>query len=195
MDDGIKQRLIGAIVLVALMIIFLPMFFGDRDVETVDILIEMPAKPEIPEFDISKPLAPNEKQIANEQPEVEKQEEEKPEVAKPETNIKPAPALEMKQQAAKDLQELAGKKVDANNLPVSWTLQVASFKERSNAENLRDKLRKGGYKAYIKFMNDVEPKMIRVFVGPVLERKTIDDIKASISKQHKLDGVVVRYLP
>ena len=184
MDDGIKQRLIGAVVLVALMIIFLPMFFGDRNVETVDILIEMPAKPAIPEFDISKPVPP-EKQRSIEQPAAEKTE----------VAAKLEPELQIKQQAEKDLKELADKKVDANNLPVSWTLQVASFKERTNAEKLRDKLRKGSYKAYIKFRPNVEPKMIRVFVGPVLERKTIDSLKASISKQYKLDGVVVRYLP
>jgi len=170
-DDGVKQRLIGAVVLVALMIIFLPMFFGDRNVEIVDILSEMPAKPAIPEFDITKPVPP-----------VEKRKAEKPEI-------------QTKSQQKKVLQELIGKKVDANSLPVSWTLQVASFKERTNAEKLRDRLRKGGYKAYTKFRHDVEPKMIRVFVGPVLERKTIDGIKTSISKQFKLDGVVVRYLP
>jgi len=182
-DDGIKQRLVGAVVLVALMVIFLPMFFGDRSVETVDILIEMPVKPAIPEFDISKPVKPSE------QASPEKFE------AKPEFKSEPEVKLQTDQQPKQTLQELADKKVDANNLPVSWTLQVASFKERANAEKLRDNLRKGGYKAYIKYRHDVEPKMIRVFVGPVLERKTIDGIKATISKQYQLDGVVVRYLP
>lgn len=179
MDDGIKQRLIGAVVLVALMVIFLPMLFGDRNVETVDILIEMPAKPAIPEFDISKPVPPSEKRPG--------------ELKKPDSERKPQPQSD--QQSEQTLQQLVGKKVDANNLPVTWTLQVASFKERTNAEKLRDKLRQGGYKAYIKFRHDVEPKMIRVFVGPVLERKTIDGIKATINRQYKLDGVVVRYLP
>jgi len=155
------------------------MLFSDRNVETVDILIEMPAKPAIPEFDISKPVRPSEKQ-ANE---LKK------------SHPEPKPQSQSDQQSEQTLQALADKKVDANNLPVTWTLQVASFKERANAEKLRDKLRKGGYKAYIKFRHDVEPTMIRVFVGPVLERKSIDDIKATISKQYKLEGVVVRYLP
>jgi len=189
MNDGIKQRLIGAVFLVALMIIFLPMFFGDRNVGTVDILIEMPAKPAIPEFDISKPLQPNEKGSADQRFSAQH------EAQNLEPYVKPETKLGIKQQAAKDLKELADKKVDANNLPVSWTLQVASFKERSNAEKLRDKLRKGNYKAYIKFRPNVEPQMIRVFVGPVLERKSIVGIQASITKQYKLNGVVVRYLP
>lgn len=185
MDDGIKQRLIGAVFLVALMIIFLPMLFGDRNDEAVDILIEMPAKPVIPEFDISKPLEPN-KQHSSKQHEVEKAGVEV---------IRPEVKLGTKHQADKDRKELADKKVDANNLPVSWTLQVASFKNRSNAEKLRDKLRQGNYKAYIKFRPDVEPQMIRVFVGPVLEHKIINSIKASINTQYKLDGLVIRYLP
>lgn len=168
MDDGIKQRLIGAIVLVALMVIFLPMFFNGGDEDQVDILIEMPEKPPIPEFDISKPAKPSEL-TAKEEPQPPKEEA--------------------------TLEELKDKKVDTEGLPVSWTLQVASFKERENAEKLRDKLREGGYKAYIKYRLDVEPRMIRVFVGPVLDRKAVDKLKTSISKQYKLDGVVVRYLP
>jgi len=166
-DDGIKQRLIGAVVLVALMIIFLPMFFGSGDMEPVDILIEIPEKPPVPEFNITQPVKPSDQrkaEVAEETPE-------------------------------QTLQELVDKEVDNKNLPVSWALQVASFKERSNAEKLRDKLRKSGYKAYIKYRLDVEPKMIRVLVGPVLERAEIDKIKGTITRHHKLEGVVVRYLP
>lgn len=168
MDDGIKQRLIGAIVLVALMVIFLPMFFNGGDVEPVDILIEMPEKPPIPEFDISKPIKPSELK-AKEEPQPSGIDE--------------------------TLEALKDKKTDADGLPVSWALQVASFKERENAEKLRDRLREGGFKAYIKYRLDVEPKMVRVFVGPVLEREEVDKLKADINKQYKLEGVVVRYLP
>lgn len=167
MDDGIKQRLIGAVVLVALMIIFVPMFFGDDDMEPVDILIDIPEKPPAPELDIVQPIKPSEQRKAEAV------------VEKPE----------------QILQELVDQEVDNKQLPVSWALQVASFKDRSNAEALRDTLRTAGHKAYIKYRLDVEPKMIRVFVGPVLERSEIDKIKASIAKEHQLEGVVVRYLP
>jgi len=171
MDDGIKQRLIGALVLVALMVIFLPMLFSNGDFEPAEVLVDIPKKPPIPTFEISKPVKPSEQRQA------EKAE------AKP--NKKPQQTL----------QELVDKEVDENKLPVSWALQVASFKERDNAENLRDKLRQAGYKAYIKYRLDVEPKMIRVLVGPVLKRSEIDKIKAAIVRHHKLEGVVVRYLP
>lgn len=179
MDDGIKQRLIGAVVLVALMVIFLPMFFSSSETEPVDILIEMPEKPPIPEFDISKPVKPS-GQLTDSVPEAE-----------PAPAPSPAPEVAVEQQA----EELKDKKVDDSGLPVSWALQVASFKERENAEKLRDKLRKDGFKAYIKYRLDVEPRLIRVFIGPVLERESIDKLKVDVSKQYQLDGVVVRYLP
>jgi len=169
MDDGIKQRLIGALVLVALMVIFLPMLFSNGDLEPAEVLVDIPEKPPIPTFEIKKPVKPSEqRQVEKAQP-------------------KPKPQ--------QTLQELVDKEVDVNKLPVSWALQVASFKERDNAEKLRDKLRKAGYKAYIKYRLDVEPKMIRVLIGPVLERTEIDKIKAAIVRHHKLEGVVVRYLP
>ena len=192
MDDGIKQRLIGAVVLVALMVIFVPMFFVDEDVEPVDILIEMPEKPPVPEFDISKPVKPSEQAV--DEP-VDDSVGEPAEEAAEKSVEKVVEEKAKPQLVEQSLEELKDKKVDAQSLPVSWVLQVASFREQGNAEKLRDKLRKGGYKAYIKFRPDVEPKMVRVFVGPVLERKVIDKIKVSISKKFQLDGVVVRYLP
>ncbi len=171
MDDGIKQRLIGALVLVALMVIFLPMLFSNGDLEPAEVLVDIPQKPPIPTLEISEPVKPSEQRLAE----------------KNEVSPKPKPQ--------QTLQELVDKEVDENKLPVSWALQVASFKERDNAEKLRDKLRKAGYKAYIKYRLDVEPKMIRVLIGPVLERTEIDKIKAAVARHHKLEGVVVRYLP
>jgi len=167
MDDGVKQRLIGAVVLVALMVIFLPMLFSSGDLEPAEVLVDIPEKPPIPTFEISEPVKPSEQRQAE--------------------KAQPKPQ--------QTLQELVDKEVDENKLPVSWALQVASFKERDNAEKLRDKLRKAGYKAYIKYRLDVEPKMIRVLVGPVLKRSEIDKIKAAITRHQKLEGVVVRYLP
>ena len=200
-DDGIKQRLIGAVVLVALMVIFVPMFFVDEDVEPVDILIEMPEKPSVPEFDISKPVKPSEQQVIDEpdndpiEEPIDKIVEKAVEKAVEAPVDEPVKTKSQPQLVKPNLEELKDKKVDAQGLPVSWVLQVASFREQGNAEKLRDKLRKGGYKAYIKFRLDVKPKMVRVFVGPVLERKVIDEIKVSISKKFQLNGVVVRYLP
>lgn len=171
MDDGIKQRLIGAVVLVALMVIFLPMLLSSDELEPEEVLVDIPERPVVPSFEITAPVKSIEQkdtQTAVDQPEVDQKH---------------------------TLQQLVDKEVDDKKLPVSWTLQVASFKDRKNAEKLRDTLRQSGYKAYMKYRLDVEPKMVRVMVGPVLERKEIDKIKAAISSQHKLDGVVVRYLP
>lgn len=169
MDDGIKQRLIGAVVLVLLMVIFLPMLFTNNELEPAEVLVEIPEKPPLPAVKIEEHIKPSEQRKAE---------------------LKP-----LKPQPKETVEELASKQFDQNDLPVSWVLQVASFREQANAEKLRDKLRDAGYKAYTKYRSDVEPKMIRVMVGPVLERSEAEKIKASIAERHKLDGVVVRYLP
>lgn len=166
MDDGLKQRLVGAIVIVAAAIIFLPMIFNDAHRPPEDVLIEIPERPEIPKLDITKPTPPSERRNAAEQEELETAGTviEKPEAR--ETNV-----------------------------PVSWTLQLASFKERKNADNLRDRLRKAGYKAYVRYRADRKPSMARVFVGPELNRKSIDQLKTRLKKELKLEGIVVRFNP
>ena len=59
MDDGLKQRLIGAIVLVSVAVIFVPILFDQDRKKTQDILVDIPARPDIPKLDFKKPTAPS----------------------------------------------------------------------------------------------------------------------------------------
>lgn len=166
MDDGLKQRLVGAIVIVAAAIIFLPMIFNDTQRPPEDILVEIPERPKVPKLDITKPVPPSEQRKVEKQAALAKA---KPAIDKTDTST--------------------------NNVPVSWTLQLASFKERDNADALRDRLRKAGYKAYVRYRADQKPAMARVFIGPELNRQAIDKLKTRLEKELKLEGIVVRFNP
>uniref|UniRef100_UPI001FC99E23 SPOR domain-containing protein n=1 Tax=Pseudomonas aeruginosa TaxID=287 RepID=UPI001FC99E23 len=85
----------------------------------------------------------------------------------------------------------AEKRLDANNLPQSWSVQLASLSNRARAEELQKTLRSQGYNAYIRSFDG----MNRVFVGPVIQRAEADRLRDQLSKQQKLNGFVVRFQP
>ncbi len=53
--DGLKQRIIGAVVLVCLAVIFIPMLFEQPHEEVREKIIPIPEEPEIPAFTIEAP--------------------------------------------------------------------------------------------------------------------------------------------
>ena len=87
--------------------------------------------------------------------------------------------------------QVAEKRLDANNLPQSWSVQLASLSNRARAEELQKTLRSQGYNAYIRSFDG----MNRVFVGPVIQRAEADRLRDQLSKQQKLNGFVVRFQP
>jgi len=162
MDDGLKQRLIGAIIIVAAAIIFIPMVFNDADHKTGDILVDIPARPEPPPPQLIKPTQPS---------------------LKAEEGVEAT----VKQEEVTEQ--------DSGNLPISWVLQLASFQEPKNAEALRDRLRKAGYKSYVAYRPDQTDTMARVLIGPELDRKEVERLAVALKEEFKLEGFIVRYLP
>ena len=82
-------------------------------------------------------------------------------------------------------------RLDANNLPISWSVQLASLSNRASAESLQQTLRGKGYNAYIRNVDG----MNRVFVGPVIERAEADRLRDQLTRLQKLNGFVVRFQP
>lgn len=56
MDDGLKQRIIGALVLLAIAIIFVPVFFDQERIVPLDRTTQVPLAPEIEPIEIEKPV-------------------------------------------------------------------------------------------------------------------------------------------
>lgn len=196
LERGLKQRMVGALVLVALAVIFLPMLFS-RDNEPRHVRVEAPSRPampEVPDFAVApvtvpEPL-PNEP-IPGSAPETPISAlPAQPPTAVQEPVRKPQ-ATGLGEPAAKAPVRTPEARLDANSLPVSWSVQLASLSNRANAENLQKNLRSQGYNAYIRQAG----KMNRVFVGPVIERAEADRLRALLNRQQKLDGIVVRFEP
>ncbi|MBV1786554.1 SPOR domain-containing protein [Marinobacterium sp. D7] len=79
--------------------------------------------------------------------------------------------------------------LDQEGVPVAWTLQLASFRDESNARALRSELLEAGYKVYIRHMAG----LVKVFVGPELQRTRLEKLQAQLKQEYALDGIVVRF--
>ena len=202
LDKAYKQRMVGALVLVALAVIFLPMLFSRQD-EQRQIQVDAPTAPAMPEVAQIKvePVAVPEPQVIPEepapveQPVVQQQAPAPvaPVVAKPAVVAAKPPAVTPAQTVAQAPAKLdtTQKRVDPNGLPISWSVQLVSLSNRASADNLQKTLRNQGYNAYVRSSGG----MNRVFVGPLLERAEADRLRDLLGKQQNLKGFVVRFQP
>ncbi|MBH3443849.1 SPOR domain-containing protein [Pseudomonas moraviensis] len=214
LDKAYKQRMVGALVLVALAVIFLPMLFSRQD-EQRQVTVEAPAAPQpsaMPQVQMD-PVAVPEPQALPQEP-VPTDEEVAEEVvsaapaaapaapaptipaqiarpATPPPVAKPIPAPAQPITSATSKPDTTQSRVDANGLSVSWSVQLASLSSRASAESLQKNLRSQGYNAYIRSADGKN----RVFVGPLIERAEADRLRDLLSRQQNLKGFVVRFQP
>ncbi|SDR78995.1 SPOR domain-containing protein [Pseudomonas oryzae] len=199
LDRRLKQRIVGAAVLLALVVVFLPMLFQRQD-EQRPVQVEAPPMPAIPPVMPlpAEPVVVPEPQVAAMPAESADSavEDAAPTVAGAPSDQPAVQALQQSQptpvQAAEPQATPVGAgRLDVEGLPLSWTVQLASLSSRARAEELQGRLRKQGYNAYIRSVEG----MSRVFVGPLIERGEAERVSAQIARQYKLSPIVVRFQP
>ncbi len=180
MNDGFKQRLAGAAILIVAAAILLPIFFDGAGYRERQLESAIPPPPSVPELVTITP-----------------ENEPLPDTSTPAPPAEPVTVKVIPQQVAK---EVAKQKpvirlqddppsLDQQGVPVAWSLQLASFKDEDNAKGLRTKLIKSGYKVYIRKTGD----LVRVFVGPDIQKTRLTALQESIQKEFGLDGIIVRF--
>ncbi len=186
LDKGLKQRIVGALVLVALAVIFLPMLLSRQD-ERASIEVEVPTAPVSP--GMPETVAPPvDVPVASEPVPGDV---DQPLPLEPQPVAEPAVPAQVQPSEPAAAPEAPASRLDEASLPVSWSVQLASLSSRTGAEALQKTLRSQGYNAYIRQADG----MNRVFVGPVIERKEADRLRDQLNRQHKLSGFVVRFQP
>ncbi|QUE92330.1 SPOR domain-containing protein [Pseudomonas sp. SCA2728.1_7] len=212
LDKAYKQRMVGALVLVALAVIFLPMLFSRQD-EQRQVTVEAPAAPQapvVPQVQMETVAVPEPQALPQEPvPTDEEVAEETAPAAPvapapapaapimitkpvaPPAVAKPIPAPAQPITASSTKPDTTQSRVDANGLSVSWSVQLASLSSRASAESLQKTLRSQGYNAYIRSADGKN----RVFVGPLIERAEADRLRDLLGRQQNLKGFVVRFQP
>ncbi|MDX9669990.1 MULTISPECIES: SPOR domain-containing protein [unclassified Pseudomonas] len=213
LDKAYKQRMVGALVLVALAVIFLPMLFSRQD-EQRQVTVEAPAAPQAPAMPqvqlesvavpepqtLPQEPVPSDDEVAGQStpsmpiasaPAPAPAPVAKPVAPAPAPAARPTTAPAQPIAAAPTKPDTTQSRVDANGLSVSWSVQLASLSSREGAQSLQKTLRSQGYNAYIRSADGKN----RVFVGPLIERAEADRLRDVLSRQQNLKGFVVRFQP
>jgi len=216
-NDILKQRLIGALILLALGVVFWPIIFvepGDRPAAGEG---RIPPRPAVDTTPIEPPDASGlrtspELALATEpgQQVITEFSLEAEPAAETETDLEPAGALpviepetepaamptEPPAKARRARSEAPGRPVlDSNGLPVAWILQVASVSSAAKADALRERLLEMDQKAYVKKVARGEKDLYRVYIGPRFERAPLEQLQAGIDTRFKVQSLIVRYIP
>lgn len=193
MDEQLKQRLVGAAVLVLLAVIFVPMIL-DRPAEP-EVRIEHPQLPARSEAEFNSRIVPlSQPQTSLVEAERKRQAaaERKPaESSAPIAAAGKAPVT--KEKIAPSPPPEPAKAQPPEGAPTAWAIQLGSFSSAKNAIALRDSLKKKGYVAFIETVRVDGKEITRVFVGPELARERAGELVKKLQAETELKGMVVQY--
>jgi len=168
-EKALKQRLTGAIILVILGVIFIPLLLDGaghhaRFSKDVDIPPEPVIK--IKSWEELKEIPANGSPVS---------------IQSAETATKP------KSTPAKPAKKITKPSINA------WALQLGSFSQQTNALVLRDQLRAKGYRAFVEKTGKSGKTSFKVRVGPDLDRSKIEKIAKKLKSKEKIDSIVVTH--
>ena len=187
MEQRLKERLTGAVVLILLAVIVIPLLLDDT--RRVDTRITATNIPEKPDNEFTTRLVP-----------ILEQDEILPAAEEAEVIPAPVDADDASIAEAPDPDEPTETAPDAGAEPASkeltgWVVQVGSF-SRANADKLNDQLRQAEYRSYVvdKPVTAKDGSLLyRVRIGPEVLRSEALKLKAELKKEMKLDGFVLNY--
>ncbi len=186
-DDGLKQRLVGAFVLLALGVLFIPILFDRDGCLSVDRQTQIPPAPQVsPLVKIPDPVRPEGIDPAKAPEQMYQLVESK--AVKPSASDAP---VEKNKQPVKSVSE----GLTSKGIPKAWTVQLVSYTSVGKADALRDKLIKDGYKAYTRTLKTSKGTVTRVYVGPKIEKAKAFAVKRQLDKSLKVESLVLRFEP
>ncbi|MEJ2257485.1 MAG: SPOR domain-containing protein [Woeseiaceae bacterium] len=210
MERALKERIIGATVLVVFVVLVVPIFLDGppTDGETVSERVLLPGQSDqetqtvVLERDRTVPVPSNTTDDAGQaEPAATPQSappEEQPEpvvIRRPEpSTIPPKPAPEPAREETAVEPQPAEENAAAAPEPTSttgmWAVQLGSFSNKENAERLAADLRKQGYAAFLSRLETDNGILHRVRIGPQENRDAAEAVAARLAKADH-DGQVV----
>ena len=204
-DFNPRHRIVGAVVLVALAVIFLPMLLSDRppepdavgpsgltapDSKIVVVPVTPPGeKPAVTPKPNASAATPDKSAAAKTviipiEPSVDTAASEKPPAAEQIPNAPPKPATEPKTSKTAALAK------SATASGGGWSVQVGAFSHLENAKRLQQKLKQKGYSATLDPPSPAKGKTVRVEVGPFKDAEAAKTAQTRIQNELGIKGVV-----
>jgi len=207
-NDILKQRLVGALILVALGVVFWPIIFVQPGEKEVAEQQRIPARPSVATTPIEPPdqmglRASPERNVMDDAASAEDfalpgDDAASTTVAEPAPEPLAAPPAERKAPEVKETvrsRSPAPLAVDSDGVPVAWILQIASVSDAAKADELRNRLLQLNYKAYVKRVEINGRVLHRVYLGPKFERAKLEQLQPAIDAEFGVTSMVARYIP
>jgi DedD protein len=200
MHQRLKERLVGAAVLIFIAVVFIPMFLtGPIDAGSIN-------ETNIPErttekfnsrlIPLNNSVTPDaqinmDAEVVEEQPNIDVRNDDSIVKANVETSSKPESisAAEGSSKKSETNKTVKDKQVGLT----AWVVQLGSFSSKVNADKLNLTLRKSGFPAFVEPLEKNNEVAYRVRVGPELLRADADALLKKIKENTKLDGIVLNY--
>ncbi|MFU8765534.1 MAG: SPOR domain-containing protein [Haliea sp.] len=205
MNDILKQRLVGALILMALGVIFWPIIFVDPDPSPGMEDLRMPSRPNVDTTPIAAPDPAGlrgspeldfDPEASAGDPGIEEDFRLFAEPLAAESTAEPGPELAAPPSPGETRSERPEQPVlDAQGVPVAWMLQVASVSSAERAEELRQRLQARGEKAWVVPANINGRVTYRVNIGPKFERARLEALRPAIDAEFGVTSLVKRYVP
>jgi DedD protein len=197
MDEGAKRRLVGAAVVVALVVIFVPMLLEDPDPTDLGEPIVIPDEPAVDDTDEAEALGSlTAEDIIPPLPAPEPPPGaviEAPQTSDADTagEPDPAPGVDEPVSTAADPAPAGPAPVPAGTM--SWVVQVASLGSPDAAKGLQNRLRAKGFTAFVEQATVNGKQYYRVRVGPEVERARADNLATRLQGETGNKPLVQRY--
>jgi len=199
-ETNLKVRLVGAIVLVSLAVIFIPMVLDGREIAGTEVgETNIPPKPKNGFVSKIIPLTPTlevkpaatEKLVIKKGLSAQKAPTTAEKIAKtqPESAPKPAPIKIAKAAKVEKIKQTTSPRAGLS----AWAVQVGNFSSKKNAYALQNKLRKKGFTAFVETIYKKDTPSFRVRVGPELKRELAEALRKKLASIHKGRTFIVKH--
>jgi DedD protein len=184
MERALKERIIGAVVLVLVVVLVVPIFLdgppddteivservllpGQEDQKTQTVVLDRDREDPVP---VATSPAPARQEPAREEPKPAPVQERQPEPETTPTKSAPDPVSEpVAEQPAASTTGM-------------WAVQLGSFSNKDNAEQLAADLRKQGYAAFLSQLTTDSGQLHRVRIGPQKDRESAEAMASRLLK-------------
>ena len=185
---GLQNRLVGALIVFSLAVIFLPDLLSGKKAQPANTFVSIPAMPE--KRAIVRPeVFPHDRVIAAAERPVEIVDEpalddatDKQETGIVDSSIDVTP-----------VQDVAGATEDVLEPDIGWVIQLGSFRHEKNVQQLLSKLESAGYRAFTRPIRTNTGTLTKVFVGPDIQKQTLDAALPHLAQVTGLKGKVTEF--
>ncbi len=211
MNDILKQRLVGALILVALGVVFWPIVFVEPDagaeIAESQSAVEPPGLPaeanalsvEVGSTESTESVADGIDQAVDSAPvssPTAQNVEAEGASATPADSVAETVVPVLAPDASKVRSAASpGPATQSDTGRVEWTLQVATVSSVEKAESLRRQLQELKHKVYVTTVRAGGKSLYRVCIGPTLVRGELEKLQASINARFGVTSMVARYTP